>query len=60
MRTLHWSPDTGMWYWNKDGGLSEPFESREIAMENKDNIKEYPLGQVKNWIRLSMDYETAE
>jgi len=57
MRTLHWSPDTGKWYWNKDGNLSKPFDSKEIALAKKDEITEYPGDQFKWWLRLSMAYE---
>ena len=53
MRTLHWSPSTGLYHWIKNAGISEGFESSGAAIANRADVTEYPYGQFKNLILLT-------
>ena len=51
--TLHWSPDTGCYYWNDKGQLSKAFDTVEEAVKNKEGWERMGT-QFSRWLRLGM------
>jgi len=51
--TLHWSPDTGRYYWNDKGQLSKAFDTVEEAVKNKEGWERMGT-QFSRWLRLGM------